>query len=158
MHQNVMTKLLIALGGAGSSIFLMGQAAEGGSKEMDYIHYGAMGVLAVCVVYMVIKIVPDAMVERAKETQAFISTLTEERQKLVASMEALTTLHANEIANARKDSERMIREMHLDSIEERKEWAKLMREGIEIQAKTHAALDNMSYFLRTNNATLEIKA
>jgi FlaA1/EpsC-like NDP-sugar epimerase len=138
-------KLFCAAGGLGSGAAILAQEVIG---DVPVLQYGAIGVLGVCAIYVTTKLVPMAIQGRQKETTAFITTLTEEREKLVASMEKLTNTHVKEMAMARAETEALLRDLNIATLTERKVWAAMMKESNQIHSQNTVLLTEVSTTLK----------
>jgi len=134
-------KIFCAAGGLGSGIAMLAQEMMG---DTPVLQYGAIGVLGVCAIYVTTKLVPMAIEGRQKETEAFITTLTSEREKLVASMTKLTDTHVSEMATARAETEALLRDLNITSLTERKVWAEMMKESNQIHSQNTVLLTKVS--------------
>lgn len=138
-------KIFCAAGGLGSGVAMLAQEMMG---DTPVLQYGAIGVLGVCAIYVTTKLVPMAIEGRQKETEAFISTLTNEREKLVASMTKLTDTHVSEMAAARAETEALLRDLNIASLTERKVWASMMKESNTIHSQNTVLLTEVSTTLK----------
>jgi hypothetical protein len=138
-------KLFATAGGLGSGVAILAQEVIGGSPALQY---GAIGVLGICAIYVTTKLVPMAIEGRRKETEAFITTLTDEREKLVLSMEKLTDTHVNEIATHRSETEKLLRDLNDSTLTERKTWAMIIRDTNEIHRENTKLLTEVSSTLK----------
>jgi len=138
-------KLFCAAGGLGSGVAILAQEIIG---DTPVLQYGAIGVLGVCAIYVTTKLVPMAIEGRAKETEAFITTLTTEREKLVASMTKLTDTHVSEMATARAETEALLRDLNCATLTERKVWAEMMKDSNTIHRENTVLLTEVSTTLK----------
>ena len=148
MELKIMMKLVLGVSGAAGSVLMLGTGGPVSDPSHSYVQYGAMGILALCAIWLVTKIIPDAMKQRQVEIKEMLSTLITEREKLVSSMENLVNTHSSELREARHEAEKLVRDLTLNSEQERKEWATLTRESIEVQARTQVALTEITSVLR----------
>ncbi len=124
---------MMLMGISAGSIIAAGQAAVNvGDEGANYIQqYGALGILGLLAVYVVTKLVPQAIESRRKESQAFLLTLTSEREKLVESMEKMTESHSD-----------VIREINTTSKEEHRAWARVLEENTKELQEVREAIRN----------------
>lgn len=127
-----MIKETMALTGVSvGTIIAAGQAAVG-VEGANYIQqYGALGILGLLAIYVVTKLVPKAIENRRNESQAFLLTLTTEREKLVESMEKMTTTHTD-----------LIREINTSTKEEHRAWARVLEENTKGLQEVRDAIKN----------------
>ena len=142
-----MLKSIILTTGLGAGTLAAATIPEGTSS---FIQYGALGLLGACVMYVITRLVPQAMDSRRKETEAFLTTLTSEREKIIASMEKLTKSHEDELVAARRETDQMIRHLNQTTGEERKIWAELMTEVKVFMSRNTEILCDVRDHLKDN--------
>lgn len=140
---NLMFKVVFVITTFSSSFALLAQTAS----QHFAIQYGAIGVLGVCAIYVTTKLVPSAIKSRQKETEAFISTLTTEREKLVSSMERMEESHNKEVTERRKGTESLIKELNVAQLAERSEWLKVIKVSNVVQDRNVIALKEIAVHL-----------
>lgn len=149
IEYKIMIKLVLGMSGAAGGLLMLGTApVDPAHIGTPYVQYGAMGILALCAVWLVTKIIPDAMKQRQAEVHDMMGALITEREKLVASMEKLVDVHTAELKEAREKQDKLIRDLATSTEAERKEWSALTRDSIEIQTKVQLALTEMTVALR----------
>ena len=136
---------------------MLGATPFGPDDTTHYVQYGALGILALCAIWLMTRIIPDAMRQRQKETHDMMQTLITEREKLVASMEKLVEVHSNEVKEGRNKQEQLIRDLTNRAEQERKEWAVMARESIQLNTKVEMVLSEMVVALRGRQSKAPIQ-
>jgi hypothetical protein len=83
----------------------------GSAAEMPFLQYGALGVMAFAVFWLLTKTIPGFMVENRKQREDAIKALDQIGQAHAASLERIATTFRTEQIEARK-----MCEMHFDGL------------------------------------------
>lgn len=104
------------------------------------LQFGAIGVLGVSAWYLLSRIVPNAMQQRQQESADFIRAMRE-----------MSSEHANEIKDARRDTEASINKFYTDAKEEREIWRSQIHQLNETMKETNSAIGRLAEAFRNNN-------
>lgn len=140
----MMLKMTLTTVAGSASLFLAKVGAMVDTPVGSVLQFGALGILALCAVYLVAKIIPESMAQRRNEAKEMLDALVGEREKLVQSMDALVDRHSKELVEAKAKSEQLIKEFHDEAIVERREWAIITRDSIRVQTEVHGTLLKLS--------------
>ena len=144
IKDKIMFKFIAAFSAMGTGTLVAQAPATHG-----FVEYGAIGVLGACAIYVITKLVPLAIHSREKEVDAFLHTLTQEREKAFTAMDAKCALCRTEFLASHAESEKLIRELNEKAENERKVWAEVMKEANVIHARNYGILQEVVETLKT---------